>query len=114
MSTQIRFGRPVASASATPPIAPPTGPDSSVCRGRWRADAAVSTPPEDCITCSGHFEALIDEAVLERNGTSHRNLGAVRGEHPIRNAPCAVHCLRCQRRNRASRNGSAAAGTARR
>ena len=47
MSTQMRFGRPVAADSALPPIAPPTGPESSVCSGVWLAEAALMTPPFD-------------------------------------------------------------------
>ena len=52
MSMQMRLGRPVAAESALPPMAPPTGPERSVCSGDSLADCAVMTPPLDCITCS--------------------------------------------------------------
>ena len=52
MSMQMRLGRAVAAESALPPMAPPTGPERSVCSGVSLADSAVITPPFDCITCS--------------------------------------------------------------
>ena len=52
-SMQIRLGRSRTSERATPPAAPPTGPDRRVCRGRSDAGRAEMTPPLDCITRRG-------------------------------------------------------------
>ena len=52
MSMQMRLGRPVAADSALPPMAPPTGPERSVCSGVSLAVSAVITPPFDCMTWS--------------------------------------------------------------
>ena len=49
MSMQIRLAWPVSRARDTPPIAPPTGPDSRVWTVWSLADRAVMIPPEDCM-----------------------------------------------------------------
>lgn len=53
MSTQMAFFRFSRFAAATPPMVPPTGPDNSVWSGCERANEALTTPPDDCITCTG-------------------------------------------------------------
>ena len=50
MSIPISWGREVWRDNSAQAMAPPTGPDSSVCSGRARADSAVRMPPEDCMT----------------------------------------------------------------
>ena len=49
MSTQIRFGRSSEADTASAPILPPTGPESSVWIGCSRAASAVIAPPFDCM-----------------------------------------------------------------
>ncbi len=66
MSTPIRFGRSSSACdSATRPMVPPTGPESSVCSGRSRALSAVRMPPFDCITWSGTARPRVAHLVLE-------------------------------------------------
>ena len=50
ISTQMRFGRPVVAASSRAPMAPPTGPESSVCSGVRAAAAADIAPPFNSMT----------------------------------------------------------------
>ena len=69
MSTQIRLGRSSMRASATPPIVPPTGPESRVCSERSRADWAVTIPPEDCMTCNGTARPWRVSSLSSRRGS---------------------------------------------
>ena len=86
MSTPIRFGRSSRRASATRPIEPPTGPESSVCTGRSRAERAVTTPPLDCITCRGDAQSALVQLALEPLEVSAHRRAGVRVEHGGRRA----------------------------
>ena len=72
-------------------MVPPTGPESSVCSERSRADWAVTMPPEDCITCSGTDSPLARQLALEsRQVAAHdrRRVGVDdRGGRPLVLAP---------------------------